>query len=60
MTRAERRDQDLLGLRAMPRAITAARPSDSRRRPVHSARVSDTGEIHYAWHPLVGKRVPII
>ena len=30
------------------------------RQPVHSARVGDTGEIHYAWHPLVGERVPIV
>src|SRR5207244_3096778 len=29
------------------------------RRPVHSARVGDTGEIHYPWHPLVGCRVRI-
>ena len=35
-------------------------PSDSRRRPFHSARIGDTGEIHYTWHPLVGQCIPII
>ena len=33
--------------------------------PLNNARlilpvIVDTGEIHYAWHPLVGQRVPIL
>ena len=34
--------------------------SGRRQRAFHSARVGDTGEIHYAWHPVVGQRVPIL
>ena len=36
------------------------RPCASRQRPFLSARVGDTGEIHYRWHPFVGQRVPIV
>jgi hypothetical protein len=50
----------------LDRAFTlfAARPehnlSPSNNAPFHSARVGDTGEIHCAWHPLFGQRVPIV
>ena len=44
----------------MGRIPAAGDLSVSLQRPFHSARVGDTGEIHYAWHPLVGQRVPIL